>query len=166
MIRLYPTRLWNDADIESHALCTEAIHAHGSLAAVELWHGGAAVMNRTSLDPVTLGRTWAATHVGFMGQLRPKAMEQADIDSVLHWQRLATRRALDAGFDIIYVMQVWAIWGMSFLARVQLARRCLRGSLENRVRFVREMLEVTREEAVTKPQSLSNQFRGTESEAS
>ena len=43
---------WSDADIASHALSTEAIHRHGSLAAVELWHGGAAVMNRAS------GRKW------------------------------------------------------------------------------------------------------------
>ena len=38
-----------------------------------------------------------------MGQLRPKKMTPYDIDDVLYWQRLATRRALDAGFDILYV---------------------------------------------------------------
>ena len=143
-------RLWNDADIESHALCTEAIHAHGSLAAVELWHGGAAVMNRTSrLTPLSpSGVPWAATHVGFMGQLRPKAMEQADIDSVLHWQRLATRRALDAGFDIIYVYAGMGYLGYEFfLPEYNWRDDAYGGSLENRVRFVREMLEVTREEA-------------------
>ena len=50
-------RLWSDADIASHAPSTEAIHRHGSLAAVELWHGGAAVMNRTSrLPPLSPSR--------------------------------------------------------------------------------------------------------------
>ena len=41
-------RLWDDNDIRSHAMSVDAIHEHGALAAVELWHGGAAVMNRTS----------------------------------------------------------------------------------------------------------------------
>ena len=143
-------RLWSDADIASHALSTEAIHRHGSLAAVELWHGGAAVMNRTSrLPPLSpSGISWAATHVGFMGQLRPKKMTAADIDEVLHWQRLATRRALDAGFDILYVYAGMGYLGYEFLLPEYNHRDdCYGGALENRVRFVREMLEVTRDEA-------------------
>ncbi len=43
--------LWDDADIRAHALMTEAVHRHGALAGVELWHGGAATMNRTSRLP-------------------------------------------------------------------------------------------------------------------
>ena len=143
-------RLWSDADIASHALSTEAIHRHGSLAAVELWHGGAAVMNRTSrLPPLSpSGISWAATHVGFMGQLRPKKMTGADIDEVLHWQRLATRRALDAGFDILYVYAGMGYLGYEFLLPEYNHRDDgYGGPLENRVRFVREMLEVTRDEA-------------------
>ena len=143
-------RLWNEADIASHALSTEAIHRHGSLAAVELWHGGAAVMNRTSrLPPLSpSGISWAATHVGFMGQLRPKKMTGADIAAVLHWQRLATRRALDAGFDILYVYAGMGYLGYEFLLPEYNHRDDgYGGSLENRVRFVREMLEVTRDEA-------------------
>jgi dimethylamine/trimethylamine dehydrogenase len=110
-------RLWNDADIASHALTTEAVHKHGSLASVELWHGGAVVMNRTSrLPPLSpSGVPWAATHIGFMGQQRPKPMEGRDIDAVLNWQRAATRRALDAGFDIIYVYAGMGYLGYEFL---------------------------------------------------
>lgn len=143
-------RLWNEADIASHALTTEAIHRHGSLAAVELWHGGAVVMNRTSrLPPLSpSGISWAATHIGFMGQLRPKKMTGADIDDVLEWQRLATRRALDAGFDILYVYAGMGYLGYEFLLPEYNHRDDgYGGSLENRVRFVREMLEVTRDEA-------------------
>ena len=143
-------RLWNEADIASHTLTTEAIHRHGSLAAVELWHGGAAVMNRTSrLPPLSpSGISWAATHVGFMGQLRPKKMTESDIDAVLHWQRLAARRALDAGFDILYVYAGMGYLGYEFLLPEYNHRQDgYGGKLENRVRFVREMLEVTREEA-------------------
>ena len=142
-------RLWNDADVASHALTTEAIHRHGSLAAVELWHGGAAVMNRTSrLAPLSpSGISWAATHIGFMGQLRPKKMTVADIDQVLQWQRSAARRALDAGFDILYVYAGMGYLGYEFLLPEYNHRTDgYGGSLENRCRFVREMLEVTRDE--------------------
>ena len=143
-------KLWSDADIASHALSTEAIHRHGSLAAVELWHGGAVVMNRTSrLPPLSpSGIPWAATHIGFMGQLRPKKMTPSDIDDVLHWQRLATRRALDAGFDILYVYAGMGYLGYEFLLpEYNFRDDGYGGPLENRVRFVREMLEVTRDEA-------------------
>src|SRR5882724_4516792 len=33
--------LWDDKDIRSHALMTDAVHRHGALAGIELWHGGA-----------------------------------------------------------------------------------------------------------------------------
>lgn len=146
-------RLWNEADIASHALTTAAVHKHGSLAAVELWHGGAVVMNRTSrLPPLSpSGVPWAATHIGFMGQQRPKPMDGRDIDAVLQWQRAATRRALDAGFDIIYVYAGMGYLGYEFLLPEYNWRTDgYGGSLENRTRFVREMLEVTRDEAGSK----------------
>ena len=41
--------LWDDKDIRSHALMTDAVHRHGALAGIELWHGGACTLNRTSL---------------------------------------------------------------------------------------------------------------------
>ena len=34
-------RLWDDEDIRTHAPMVDAVHEHGSLAGVELWHGGA-----------------------------------------------------------------------------------------------------------------------------
>ncbi len=64
--------LWDDDDIRAHALMTEAVHRHGALAGVELWHGGAIAMNRTSrLPPLSpSGIPWMATHLGFMSNLR------------------------------------------------------------------------------------------------
>lgn len=43
--------LWDRNDIRAHAMMTEAVHRHGALAGVELWHGGAAAMNRASRLP-------------------------------------------------------------------------------------------------------------------
>jgi len=141
-------RLWDDNDVRSHALTTEAVHRHGALAAVELWHGGASVMNRNSrIAPYSpSGVPWSATHIGFMGQQRPRVMDRDDIRQMLDWQRRAARRAVSAGFDIVYVYAGMGYLGHEFLLP-EFNRRSdeYGGSVENRARFVRQMLEATRE---------------------
>lgn len=141
-------RLWDDNDIRSHALSTEAIHEHGSLAGVELWHGGAAVMNRSSrIAPYSpSGIPWLATHVGFMGNLRPRIMDKDDIRDVIKWQVDAAVRAKQAGFDIIYIYAGMGYLGYEFLLEEYNHRTDeYGGSTENRVRFVRELIEATKE---------------------
>ncbi|MGI9287961.1 MAG: NAD(P)-binding protein, partial [Pseudomonadales bacterium] len=140
-------RLWDDNDIRSHALSCDAIHEHGSLAAVELWHGGAAVMNRTSrIAPYSpSGIPWAATHVGFMGNLRPRVMDRGDIRDVIAWQIAAAKRAVSAGFDIVYIYAGMGYLGYEFLLEDYNHRTDVYGgSAENRTRFVRELIESTK----------------------
>jgi len=140
--------LWDDDDVRSHALMTEAVHAHGALAGIELWHGGGSVMNRTSRLPTMSpsGTSWMATHVNFMGHQRPRVMEAQDIRLLLDCQAAAARRARQAGFDIVYVYA-----GMGYLPYEFLLPEWNRrtdaygGSVANRVRIVRELLEVTHE---------------------
>jgi len=140
--------LWDDADIRSHALMTEAVHAQGALAGIELWHGGGSVMNRLTRLPAMSpsGISWMATHVNFMGNQRPCAMDAHDLRALLSQQGAAARRARQAGFDIVYVYA-----GMGYLPYEFLLPEWNRrsdaygGSLPNRVRIVRELLEVTHE---------------------
>jgi len=140
--------LWDDKDVRAHALMTDAVHRHGSLAGIELWHGGACSLNRTSrIAPLSpSGMPWLSTHLGFQGNLRPRAMDRSDIGDLLRWQAEGARRARSAGFDIIYVYA-----GMGYLPYEFLLPEYNRrtdeygGSIENRTRLVREMLEVTRE---------------------
>ena len=98
---------------------TEAVHRQGALAGVELWHGGASAMNRASrLPPLSpSGIPWMATHVGFMGNLRPKTMDKSDIRDVLRWQAEGARRARTAGFDIVYVYAGMGYLGSSSCCR-------------------------------------------------
>lgn len=140
--------LWDKNDIRAHALMTEAVHRHGALAGVELWHGGASVANRASrLPPLSpSGIPWMATHVGFMANLRPKTMDRADIREVLRCQAEAARKARTAGFDIVYVYAGMGYLGYEFLLPEYNHRTDeYGGPIENRVRFVREMLDVTRD---------------------
>ena len=141
-------RLWDDNDVRSHALATDAIHAHGALAAIELWHGGAAVMNRTSRTPPLSpsGIPWAATHVGFMGHQRPRSMNEDDIRDVIDWQVKAARRARTAGFDIVYIYAGMGYLGYQFLLPEYNRRSdAYGGSLENRARFVIQLIEATKD---------------------
>jgi dimethylamine/trimethylamine dehydrogenase len=138
--------LWDENDVRAHALMTDAVHAHGALAGIELWHGGGSVFNRTSRMPSLSpsGISWMATHVGFMGNQRSKVMDAGDIANLRRWQADAARRAKRAGFDIIYVYA-----GMGYLPYEFLLPEWNRrtdaygGSLANRVRLVRELLAVT-----------------------
>ena len=140
--------LWDDNDIRSHALMTDAVHAQGALAGIELWHGGGSVSNKTSrLPPLSpSGLSWMATHVGFMGNQRSKAMDEADIGNLLRWQAEAARKAKRAGFDIVYVYAGMGYLPYEFLLpEWNLRTDEYGGSVANRVRLVRELIEVTKD---------------------
>jgi dimethylamine/trimethylamine dehydrogenase len=127
---------------------TDAVHHHGALAGIELWHGGACTLNRTSrLAPLSpSGMPWLSTHVGFMGNLRPRTMDAGDIRDLLEWQAAAARRAMQAGFDIVYVYAGMGYLPYEFLLPEYNHRTdAYGGCIENRVRLVRELLEVTRD---------------------
>lgn len=140
--------LWDEADLRSHRLMTEAAHRQGALAAVELWHGGAAAVNRTTrhaaLSPS--GVPWMATHVGFMASARPKVMDADDIRDLIRWHAEAAVMAERAGFDILYVYA-----GMGYLPYQFLLSDYNRrtddygGSVRNRVRLVEQLIDAVRE---------------------
>ncbi len=140
--------LWDQADVRSHALMTEAVHRHGSLAAVELWHGGAAAVNRTTrhapLSPS--GVPWMATHVPFMSSARPRVMDAADIRDLIRWHADAAVLAEQAGFDILYVYAGMGYLPYQFLLSDYNQRTdSYGGSVRNRVRLVEQLIDAVRE---------------------
>ncbi len=140
--------LWDDADIKAHALMCDAVHEHGALAGVELWHGGAAAMNRTTryapLSPS--GVPWMATHVGFMTSARPKLMDAGDIRDLIRWHADAARRAEQAGFDILYVYSGMGYLPYQFLLSDYNRRTdAYGGSVQNRCRLTLELIDAVRE---------------------
>ncbi|MCZ6637599.1 MAG: FAD-dependent oxidoreductase, partial [Alphaproteobacteria bacterium] len=137
-------RLWDDADIPVFARMTDKIHKHGSLAGIEPAYTGAATPNRYSRE-IPL----APSHrpVDGYDPVQARMMDKADIKAVRGWHVDAALRARKAGFDIIYVYAGHDLAvQMHFLSR----RRNSRideygGSLENRVRLFREILDETKE---------------------
>ena len=140
--------LWDEADVRAHAVMTDAVHAHGALAAVELWHGGAAAMNRTTRMPMLSpsGVPWMATHVGFMSSARPRIMDAGDIRDLIRWHAEAAVRAERAGFDILYVYAGMGYLPYQFLMSDYNHRTdAYGGTVRNRVRLVEELIDAVRE---------------------
>lgn len=135
--------LWDDDDVKSLATVASAIHAHGSLAGIELWHGGSHSSNRMMRTP-TLAPSTRQAKLGLPATSR--TMDRQDIREFRNWQRDAARRAKHAGFDIIYVYGGHDYLPFQFLSRRSNTRIDeYGGSLENRSRLLREMLEDTKE---------------------
>jgi dimethylamine/trimethylamine dehydrogenase len=79
--------------------------------------------------------------------LQARAMDLSDIRDLRRWHRDAAVRARDAGFDIIYVYAGHQLSTISHFLSPYRNRRsdAYGGSLENRARLLREVLENTRD---------------------
>ena len=135
--------LWDQGDIKAHALMTEKVHEFGSLAGVELWAGGAGAANLMTRE-VPLGVSSMPNAHGHPYQTR--AMDKKDIRNIRRWHRAAALRAREAGFDIVYVYATHMYLLSQFLSPQHNHRTDeYGGSVENRVRLVRELIEETKE---------------------
>ena len=97
-------RLWSEKDIESHVPMVEAVHEHDALAGIEFFHGGAYAANRhTRIPPMSpSGIQQKVSELMDMHLTAPKVMDKNDIKDLIQWHLIATERAIQAGFDIIY----------------------------------------------------------------
>ncbi len=140
-------RIWDDDDIPALRLMTEAVHRHGALAGIELSYNGIDAVNLYSRVPPLAPRSMGVVGGSGYDPAQTRRMDKEDIRNVRRWHREAALRAKSAGFDIIYC---YAGHGMTAAIQFILKRYNDRtdeygGSLENRVRFFRELIEDTRE---------------------
>jgi len=137
-------RLWDDEDIKVHALMVDAVHRHGALAGVELWHGGSGTGNRYSRMPLmsASGVSADTTYPGWINLTRSRPMDKQDIREFRRWHVDAAKRSKSAGFDIVYIYAGMNFGPYQFLLPWQNKRTDeYGGSLKNRVRLTREILE-------------------------
>ena len=134
--------LWDDGDVRNMAAMAEAVHVHGSLAGVELWHGGQRSSN-------ALTREAALAPDSMMAERNPwqsQRMDRQDIRDLRDWHRAAARRALTAGFDIVYVYAAHTYLVSQFLNASTNRRLDDYGrDATARARLYLELLEDTRE---------------------
>jgi dimethylamine/trimethylamine dehydrogenase len=140
-------RLWDDQDLPALTRISEKIHEGGALAGIELAHNGLnspnLISRETPLGPQNLPVvSWNYDPV------QAREMTKADIAGMRFWHREAVRRSLRAEYDIVYVYAGHAIGGLHhFLSRRYNNRSDeYGGTIENRARLLREILEDTREE--------------------
>jgi dimethylamine/trimethylamine dehydrogenase len=138
-------RLWDDRDVPALALMTDAIHSHGALAAIELVHAGMNASNLYSRE-VPLAPSHLVNSASY-APLQARGMTKADIRAYRRWHRDAALRARRAGFNIVYV---YAGHSLSLAMHFLQARHNHRtdeygGSLLNRARLLRELIEDTKE---------------------
>ncbi len=135
--------LWDERDARALALTASAVHAHGALAGIELFHGGAASPNgrsravRVAPSQVASADRWG----GLASELTASGIARIQRE----WARAATQAA-DAGFDIVYVYGAHGYLLTQFFSPVTNRRADgYGGDLAGRGRFWLEALAAVRE---------------------
>ncbi len=135
--------LWDRDDMRAHRLMTDAVHAHGALAGVELWAGGGMIVNLgTRLPPLGL-RSLPQTDTDEVHPGQTRTMDLGNIADLRRWHRDAALRAVEVGFDIVYVYATHGYLLSQFLDPANDRADQYGGPLKNRVRIVRELIEDT-----------------------
>jgi dimethylamine/trimethylamine dehydrogenase len=134
--------LWDQGDVRNMAKITAGIHRHGALAGVELWHGGARSANFHSRAVPLSTDSVPTTTAPWQSQ----RMDRADIKAYRAWHKAAALRAREAGFDIVYAYAAHTYLLAQFLdPSVNRRQDDYGGSLQNRSRLLREVLEDMKE---------------------
>ncbi|MDQ4212298.1 NADH:flavin oxidoreductase/NADH oxidase [Microbacterium capsulatum] len=147
------TGLWDDAQRDAWAPIVRAVHDRGARIGVQLAHAGRKAStwwpwapDRGSVPEESGGwMTVAPSAVAFEGFAEPAALDEAGIARVVDGFATATRRALDAGFDLLEIHGAHGYLLHQFLSPLSNLRDdSYGGSLENRARLLLEVLDVVR----------------------
>ena len=137
-------RLWDAQDLPIVGRMVEEVHAHGSLAGLMLAHNGFVTPNLLGRE-IPLAPSMIPSFGVIPGHARP--LDRADIRTLRAAHRSAALLARDAGFDIVNVYAGHNLaLPMHFIARRYNQRTDeYGGSIENRTRLLRELIEETKE---------------------
>ena len=134
-------RLWDDSDLPLWRRMTDGIHAHGALAGIQLSHTGHRDGCLYSREVPLSVAPYPVISMTYPAQARQMDLE--DIRAYRRWHRDAAIRAANAGFDIVYAYcrANVSLNGMFLSSKYNTRGDEYGGSLENRVRLLREVLE-------------------------
>ena len=153
--------IWKDEHITKLRQITDFIHTQGALAGIQLAHAGrkASTMvpwkGRTQLTPSTGGwNTVAPSALPFNGSDEsPMELTRSQIERLVEAFEEGTRRAIEAGFDVIEIHGAHGYLIHQFLSPLSNHRTDeYWGSFENRIRFLKEV-----------PHVVKSQFTGNQS---
>lgn len=140
-------RLWDDDDLPMLARMSDAMHEYDALAGIELAYPGVNGPNLYTRE-VPMAPTALPIRTFTNDPVAAREMSKADIKDLLDWHRLAFRRAKAAGFDLVCLYGAHGFGVIQhFLSRVTNHRSDeYGGSLENRSRLMRQLIEVAKDE--------------------
>ncbi|WP_417672915.1 NAD(P)-binding protein [Pseudodonghicola sp.] len=134
-------RLWDDADIPALNRMSEAMKTRGALAGIQLAYSGINGPNLYTKE-VPLAPSALPIRTFTNDPVQARAMDKTDIRNLRRWFVNAAKRSKLAGFDLIclYGAHGFGIF-QHFLSRATNQRSDeYGGSLENRARFVNEVI--------------------------
>ncbi|UXN03619.1 FAD-dependent oxidoreductase [Bartonella sp. HY406] len=139
-------RLWDDADIPALARMADAMHEHGALAGIQLAYSG---INGPNLYTKEVPRGPSALPIRTFTNdpVQARAMDKQDIKDLRRWHKNAFLRAKQAGFDLVCLYGAHGFGIIQhFLSKATNQRTDeYGGSLENRSRLMRELIEEGRD---------------------
>jgi len=134
-------RLWEDKDIPQLAKMAERMKTHGALAGIQLAYSGINGPNLYTKE-VPLAPSAMPIRTFTNDPVQARALDKSDIRDLRRWFVNAAKRSRLAGFDLIclYGAHGFGIF-QHFLSRATNQRTDeYGGSLENRARFVNEVI--------------------------
>ena len=145
--------IWTEAQGAGWRKITDAVHAEGGKIVAQLWHVGR-ISHPSLLDgalPIAPSaidcgaKTFDGT--GFVNVPTPRALALDEIPGVVDEFRKAARIAMDAGFDGVEIHGANGYLIDQFLRDTSNKRTdAYGGSIENRIRFAREIVEAVTQE--------------------
>jgi len=148
------TGLWSDAQAAAWARIVDFVHANSrAKICLQLGHSGgkgSTGLGWEGMDAPLASGNWpliAASDVAWSGTNQcPRAMTRADMDEVREQFVASTRRAADAGFDMVELHAAHGYLLSSFITPLQNRRADgYGGRLENRLRYPLEVFAAMRE---------------------
>jgi 2,4-dienoyl-CoA reductase-like NADH-dependent reductase (Old Yellow Enzyme family) len=155
-ISLEDTGIYTDEQRDAWARIVRFLHSQGAVAGIQLAHAGRKASTWRPWAPERgsvpeAGGGWPAvapSAVAFTGYDVPVALDRAGIDGVVADFVAATRRSLDAGFDVLELHAAHGYLLHQFLSPLSNLRTDdYGGSLENRARLLLEVIAAVRAEA-------------------
>jgi N-ethylmaleimide reductase len=141
--------IYNDAQVAGWGKTTAALHAKGTPVFLQLWHCGRASHSSfhggkpaVSASAIKINGDYIHTPVGKQPYETPRALETVEVAAVVQDYRQAAERAKAAGFDGVEIHAANGYLIDQFLqSRTNHRTDGYGGSLENRFRFLKEIVE-------------------------
>jgi 2,4-dienoyl-CoA reductase-like NADH-dependent reductase (Old Yellow Enzyme family) len=144
----FPHQLWLRKEVVKELkILTDKVHEYGALASIQIGHCG----NMAKHQVIKSRPLAPSTHFNLYAPSLPRAMNQKDIDDTIDAFGRAVEIAQEAGFDAIEVHAGHGYLISQFLSKYSNQRKDnYGGNINNRMRFMTEVLEKVLEKAGSK----------------